>query len=72
MRSVGAGTQLREIHDPASSSAIQIGHVDVEGVDALGGEDLLGLGAGGERGEVGRSGSFGWIVRFAVGLGPGD
>ncbi len=52
------GGKLRKIHDPAAAVAVQVGGVDGERIDALRGENLFGLCAGGKRGEIGRADSF--------------
>ena len=61
-----AGTKFSKMQNPAAAGAVEIGHVDGERVDALGGKYLLGLGAGRKSREIGRAASFGGVGGFGA------
>jgi len=71
-RTIGIHAQLGKIQNPATRGAVQIGHVYEHLVDLFRGEDLLGLRASRERGEIRRPGSLGCIVELGVRIGLGD
>ena len=64
--------EFGEMQNPASARAIDIGHVDGESVNALGGENLFRLCAGRKRREVRRTGAFLRVFGLAVGIRASD
>src|SRR5450432_3603665 len=71
VRGGAGGAQLGKIQNPAAGGAVQIGHVDEQGVNLFGGEDLFGFCAGAEGGEIWRAGSFGGVGDSRARIDPG-
>jgi len=69
MRGTSTEVQFGKMDDPTARGAVQIGHVDVHGIDAMRGEDQLRLRAGWQRRKIGRADALRRVIGGGIRIG---